>query len=194
LYIFEELNYYKIMAIIIVVAVVAIIVLWFVGVQRKLVSSDELCQNSMSQIGVQQQSRWDAVSALVKLTKSYNEHEYNTLVDVVRQRKDITRTSTAAEANTQEEVLATVSDRIRLVAEQYPELKANETYSKTMDSLNNYENQVRMSRMVFNDSVTKYNRIVRQFPDSLAAGILKFQVREYLKEVESKKELPEINI
>ncbi|HAZ74052.1 MAG TPA: LemA family protein [Rikenellaceae bacterium] len=182
------------MAIIIVVAVVAIIVLWFVGVQRKLVSSDELCQNSMSQIGVQQQSRWDAVSALVKLTKSYNEHEYNTLVDVVRQRKDITRTSTAAEANTQEEVLATVSDRIRLVAEQYPELKANETYSKTMDSLNNYENQVRMSRMVFNDSVTKYNRIVRQFPDSLAAGILKFQVREYLKEVESKKELPEINI
>lgn len=182
------------MTIIIIVAIIAIVALWFVGIQRKLVSSDELCQNSMSQIGVQQQSRWDAVSALVKLTKSYNEHEYNTLVDVIKQRKDITRTSAAADANAQEDVLVAAAAKIRFVAEQYPELKADATYAKTMDSLNNYENQVRMSRMVFNDSVTKYNRIVRQFPDSIVASILKFPLREYLKEVESKRELPEINI
>ena len=182
------------MTIIIIVAIIAIVALWFMGVQRKLVSSDELCQNSMSQIGVQQQSRWDAVSALVKLTKSYNEHEYNTLVDVIKQRKDITRTSAAADANAQEDVLVAAAAKIRFVAEQYPELKADATYAKTMDSLNNYENQVRMSRMVFNDSVTKYNRIVRQFPDSIVASILKFPLREYLKEVESKREVPEINI
>ncbi len=182
------------MTIIIIVAIIAIVAFWFMGIQRKLVSSDELCQNSMSQIGVQQQSRWDAVSALVKLTKSYNEHEYNTLVDVIKQRKDITRTSAVADANAQEDVLVAAADKIRFVAEQYPELKADATYAKTMDSLNNYENQVRMSRMVFNDSVTKYNRIVRQFPDSIVASILKFPLREYLKEVESKRELPEINI
>lgn len=182
------------MTIIIIVAIIAIVALWFMGIQRKLVSSDELCQNSMSQIGVQQQSRWDAVSALVKLTKSYNEHEYNTLVDVIKQRKDITRTSAAADANAQEDVLVAAAAKIRFVAEQYPELKADATYAKTMDSLNNYENQVRMSRMVFNDSVTKYNRIVRQFPDSIVASILKFPLREYLKEVEYKRELPEINI
>ena len=182
------------MTIIIIVAIIAIVAFWLMGIQRKLVSSDELCQNSMSQIGVQQQSRWDAVSALVKLTKSYNEHEYNTLVDVIKQRKDITRTSAAADANAQEDVLVAAAAKIRFVAEQYPELKADATYAKTMDSLNNYENQVRMSRMVFNDSVTKYNRIVRQFPDSIVASILKFPLREYLKEVESKRELPEINI
>ena len=182
------------MTIIIIVAIIAIVAFWFMGIQRKLVSSDELCQNSMSQIGVQQQSRGDAVSALVKLTKSYNEHEYNTLVDVIKQRKDITRTSAVADANAQEDVLVAAAAKIRFVAEQYPELKADATYAKTMDSLNNYENQVRMSRMVFNDSVTKYNRIVRQFPDSIVASILKFPLREYLKEVESKRELPEINI
>ena len=182
------------MTIIIIVAIIAIVAFWFMGIQRKLVSSDELCQNSMSQIGVQQQSRWNADSALVKLTKSYNEHEYNTLVDVIKQRKDITRTSAVADANAQEDVLVAAAAKIRFVAEQYPELKADATYAKTMDSLNNYENQVRMSRMVFNDSVTKYNRIVRQFPDSIVASILKFPLREYLKEVESKRELPEINI
>ena len=182
------------MTIIIIVAIIAIVAFCLMGIQRKLVSSDEFCQNSMIQIGVQQQSRWDAVSALVKLTKSYNEHEYNTLVDVIKQRKDITRTSAVADANAQEDVLVAAAAKIRFVAEQYPELKADATYAKTMDSLNNYENQVRMSRMVFNDSVTKYNRIVRQFPDSIVASILKFPLREYLKEVESKRELPEINI
>ena len=180
--------------VIIIVAIVAILVLWFIGVQRKLVSADEMCQNSMSQIGVQQQSRWDAIISLVKLTKSYNEHEYNTLVDVIKQRRDITRTSSAEDVNAQEEILSSAAARIKLVAEQYPQLKADATYAKTMDSLNNYENQVRMSRMVFNDSVTKYNRLVRQFPDSFVASMLKFGVKEYLKEVESKKEMPEINI
>ena len=180
--------------VIVIIAIVAILILWFIGLQRKLVSADEMCQNSMSQIGVQQQSRWDAISSLVKLTKSYNEHEYNTLVDVIKQRRDITRTSSAEDVNAQEEILSSASARIKLVAEQYPQLKADATYTKTMDSLNTYENQVRMSRMVFNDSVTKYNRLVRQFPDSFVAGILKFAVKEYLKEVESKKEMPEINI
>lgn len=70
------------MTIIIIAAIVAVLVLWFISTQRNLVSKDELCQNSMSQIGVQQQSRWDAITSLVQLTKSYNEHEYNTLRDV----------------------------------------------------------------------------------------------------------------
>lgn len=181
-------------AIIIIVALVLLLVLYFVSAQRKLVSADELCSNSLSQIGVQLQSRWDAVSALVKLTKSYNEHEYNTLVDVIAQRKEISSTSTASDVNAQEKALSSLSSQIKLVAERYPELKADATYAKTMDSLNTYENRVRTSRMVYNDSVTKYNRMVRQFPDSIVASMLKFNTKEYLQEVSEKKDMPEINI
>ena len=181
-------------AIIIVIALVLWIVLWIVSTQRKLVSADEICGNSLSQIGVQQQSRWDAVSALVKLTKSYNEHEYNTLVDVIKQRKEIGSGSTAADVNAQEQALTSAFSQIKLVAERYPELKADATYAKTMDSLNSYENKVRTSRMVYNDSVTKYNRLVRQFPDSFVASMLKFNTKEYLQEVSEKKDMPEINI
>ncbi|MCQ2136611.1 MAG: hypothetical protein MJY67_06800, partial [Bacteroidales bacterium] len=61
---------------IIAVAVIAVIFLWVISVQRDLVNKDERCQNAMSQIGVQQSSRWDALTALVDLVKSYNEHEY----------------------------------------------------------------------------------------------------------------------
>ena len=65
---------------------------------------------------------------------------------------------------TYETILTDAMRRIAVVVEQYPNLKANEMYVKTMDSVNLYENQVRMSRMVYNDSVTNYNRLIVRFP------------------------------
>lgn len=181
-------------AIIIILAIVAVVVLWVIGVQRKLVEKDELCKNALSQIGVQQASRWDALTALVELVKSYNEHEYKTLREVIAMRKTITGESTTAEAQAQEEALGRLVRNINVVAEQYPDLKANENYAKAMDSVNVYENQVRMSRMTYNDTVTKYNKEIRQFPTSLVAGILGFSTREYLNEAVGKTEMPSMNI
>ena len=182
------------MTLLIILAIVALLVLWVIGVQRKLVEKDELCKNALSQIGVQQASRWDALTALVELVKSYNEHEYNTLRDVIAQRKNITGESTVAEAQAQEQVLTGLVRNINLVAEQYPELKANENYAKAMDSVNLYENQVRLSRMTFNDTVTKFNNEIRQFPTSIVAGMLGFKTRDYLDEAVGKSDMPSMKI
>ncbi|MBR4133487.1 MAG: LemA family protein [Bacteroidales bacterium] len=181
-------------ALLFVIVLVALVVLWVISVQRKLVEKDELCKNALSQIGVQQASRWDALTALVELVKSYNEHEYNTLRDVIAQRKNITGESTVAEAQAQEQVLTGLVRNINLVAEQYPELKANENYAKAMDSVNLYENQVRLSRMTFNDTVTKFNKEIRQFPTSLVAGLLGFKTRDYLDEAVGKSDMPSMKI
>ena len=182
------------MTILIILAIVALVALWVIGVQRKLVEKDELCKNALSQIGVQQASRWDALTALVELVKSYNEHEYNTLRDVIAMRKTITGESTVAEAQAQEQALTGLVRNINVVAEQYPELKANENYAKAMDSVNLYENQVRLSRMTFNDTVTKYNKEIRQFPTSIVAGILGFNTRDYLNEAVGKTDMPSMKI
>lgn len=182
------------MTLLIILAIVALIILWVISVQRQLVSKEELCKNALSQIGVQQASRWDALTALAEMTKSYSEHEYNTLRDVIAQRAQITSSSTAAEANAQEGLITSALSRIIAIGEQYPDLKANETYIKTMDSINVYENQVRMSRMTYNDTVTAFNRLVRQFPNSLIAGILGFAVREYLVENQGKENMPSMKI
>ena len=179
------------MTILIILAIVALVVLWVIGVQRKLVEKDELCKNALSQIGVQQASRWDALTALVELVKSYNEHEYNTLRDVIAMRKTITGESSVADAQAQEQALTGLVRNINLVAEQYPELKANENYAKAMDSVNLYENQVRLSRMTFNDTVTKFNKEIRQFPTSIVAGMLGFPPKEYLAEEASKADFPD---
>lgn len=182
------------MTLLIIGGIVAVVVLWVISVQRKLVLKDEMCQNSMSQIGVQQNSRWDAVTALVQLTRSYNEHEYNTLVGVVGKRQEINSHSKAEDASAQEDMIVDAISRIKVVAEQYPDLKANESYVKTMDSINSYENQVRMSRMVYNDAVTKFNQIVRQFPDSFIASMLHFEVKAYLQDPGDKAQMPNVNI
>ena len=182
------------MVTIIVIAVVVLLVLWVISVQRKLVNAEELVKNAMSQIGVQQSSRWDALTALVDLIRSYNEHEYNTLRDTIAARNQIGADSTAADAQAQEDLISSVIGRISVVAEQYPNLKADAMYTKTMDSVNTYENQVRMSRMVYNDTATRYNRLIRQIPDSIVASIFRFGYKDYLKENTAKSDMPSLKI
>ena len=179
---------------IIIIAVIAVLVIWIISVQRKLVNAEELTKNAMSQIGVQQNSRWDALTALVELIKSYNEHEYNTLKDVIAARRPIDQTSSAEQAQAQEDLINGAMQRLSVVVEKYPELKANEMYNKTMNSVNTYENQVRMSRMVYNDTVTKYNRMCRQIPDSIVAGMFHFTEKQYLKENTAKADMPSLKI
>ncbi len=182
------------MVTIIVIAVLALIVLWIISVQRKLVNAEELTKNAMSQIGVQQSSRWDALTALVELLKSYNEHEYNTLKDVIASRSKIDSNSTAAQAQAQEDAYNAAMKQFNVCVEQYPQLKADSMYQKTMDSVNTYENQVRLSRMTYNDSVTRYNRLIRQIPDSIVAALFHFGEKQYLQEDATKKDMPSLKI
>lgn len=178
------------MTIIILIAIIAIVVLWFISTQRKLVAMDENINNAMSQIGVQLSSRWDALSALLDLTKGYAEHEYKTLSDTIKMRTSISSKSSAKDVNEQENILTEAMGKIMAVAESYPELKANENYTKTMDSVNKYEEMVRKSRLVYNDSVTKLNRTIRMFPTSLVAGILHIVSRDYLEANDKKADMP----
>lgn len=176
--------------IIIILAVILVIVLWFISTQRKLVAMDENINNAMSQIGVQLSSRWDSLTALLDLTKGYAEHEYKTISDTIKMRTSITVRSSASDVNKQENILTEAMGRIMAVAESYPELKANENYIKTMDSVKEYENMVRQSRLIYNDSVTKLNRAIRMFPTSIAAGIMNITSRDYLEASEQKADMP----
>ncbi len=170
--------------------VVAVVVMWFISTQRSLAMLDENINNAMSQIGVQLSSRWDALSALLDLTKGYAAHEYQTLSETIRARRPITAESSAKDAATQDNMIIQAMGRIMAVAEQYPTLKADQSYQKTMDSVNQYEGMVRQSRLVYNDSVTKLNRQIRMFPTSVIAGMLGYQKRDYLEAQEQKADMP----
>lgn len=166
-----------------------LIILWVLATQRRLVVLDENINNAMSQIGVQLSSRFDALTALLDLTKGYAQHESETIIETIKSRRSvITAKSSPDEVRRQEGIISEALGRIAMVSEQYPELKSNETYAETMDAVNKYENMVRTSRLIYNDSVTKLNREIRMFPVLLIAGMLGFKQRGYLEEQETKAE------
>ena len=179
------------MTLIIVIAVIALLVVWIVSIQNTLVKADEVCNNALKQINVQQISRFDALQALVKLTREYSSYEADTLQKIVDARKQSTN-PTVADINANEELLSQIGSKLIAVAEAYPDLKASTNYQETMKSLKEYEENVRLSRMTFNDTVTRYNQQVRVFPASLVAGLLGFAKRDYLEEDKSKKDYPVI--
>ena len=181
------------MTLIIVIVVVALLVLWVISVQNKLVKSDEICNNALKQINVQQVSRYDALQALIKLTREYASYEADTLQKVVEARKITSSPSPpVAEINANEQALTEIASRLIAVAEAYPELKANQNYQDAMQSIKQYEENVRLARMTFNDTVTRYNQQVRVFPASVIAGMLGFGKRDYLAEDVTKKDYPVI--
>ena len=178
--------------IIVVVAVVALLIFWGIGVQNKLVKADEISKNALKQINVQQMSRYDAIKALVKLTREYAGYEGETLEKVIAQRRITSSPNpTVADINRNEQALSGLTAQVTAVAEQYPQLKASEGYLNTMKDIKNYEENVRLSRMTFNDTVTRFNNQARMFPGSIVASMLGFAPKEYLADDVSKAEYPD---
>ncbi len=178
--------------IIAVIVLVVFLVMWVISVQNKLVKADEISKNALKQINVQQMSRYDAIKALVKLTREYAGHENDTLIKVVEARKITSSPNpTVDDINRNEQALSALTTQVTAVAEQYPQLKANETYLKTMEDIKSYEENVRLSRMTFNDTVTRFNNQVRMFPGSLVASMLGFAPKEYLADDVKKADFPD---
>jgi LemA protein len=164
-----------------IIAVAVVISLWVISTQRKLVVLDENISNAMSQIGVQLSCRFDALMALLDLTKNYAKHESETLIDTIKSsRSMITAKSTSDDVLHQEGIISESLRKVAIITEQYPELKSNLTFIKTMDAVQTYENMVRTSRLIYNDSVSKLNREIRIFPISMIARLLGFRQRDYL--------------
>ena len=173
--------------ILIIIVVLAVMVIgYIITTQRELVHLDELCKNATSQISVQLTSRWDAITALAKTAAQYAKHESETLINTIRERRQ-GNVTTAEQINEQQGAISQVLGRLIAIGEAYPELKANTLYQEAMDGMRDYEEKVRMSRMVYNDTATKMNRMVRQWPSSFVANLLHFTERAYLELDDAKK-------
>ena len=180
----------------VIIALVVLVGGYFISTQRSLVNLDELCKNALSQIEVQLNSRFDAVVALAKTAAQYAKHESETIIQAVQARggNSGTTPNTPAAINEQANLLGQLMGRLNVVFERYPELKASELYKEAQEGMKQYEENVRMSRMVYNDTATKMNRMVRQWPSSIVASILHFDQKDYLKvDSEEKKQYPNLD-
>lgn len=163
-------------------AVLVLLILWVMCVQRRLEAMDENINNAMNQIGVQLSSRFDALTVLLDLVEGYAAHMSQSMIATVQSRRSvITANSTPEDVLKQEGIISDALGRISMVVEQHPELKTNERYDKCMIAVDSYEKMVRTSRLIYNDSVRKLNRELHVFPISLLGRLFGFHPHAYLE-------------
>lgn len=185
----------------IILAIVGGLIIWGISSQRGLVGQDEGVKNAWNKVQSAYQQRSDLVGQLVNTVKGVANFEQKTLTDVIEARskatsitldaKDLTPENMAKYQAAQEQLKGSLS-RLMLVAEQYPQLKATENFTKLQGQLESIENGVKADRNVFNDAIKGYNIKVRSFPASVIAGILGFKSKEGFKADPGTEKAPEV--
>ena len=164
-----------------VVAVVIIIVALIVKAYNKLVDSREKVKNGWSQIDVQLRRRFDLIPNLVETVKGYAAHEKETLENVTMWRSRVSSASTTEEAIDANAGLSGALGRLLVTMEKYPELKANQNFLKLQAELTEIENKISFARQFYNDTVQKYNVLVKRFPSNVIASIFKFKEEKFFE-------------
>jgi LemA protein len=159
--------------------VVLLLIVWLRSKQRRFAGMDKNINNAMTQIGAQITSKWDVLIFLLDTTKGHDEVEYKKLREMIHERRLITKDSIPAQVIAQLNIIDDAKGRIMAVAERHPDLKADSTYGKSPNNLNQYEKMIFTSQLIYNDRVAKRNHMIHMFPASIAAVILGFYNRIY---------------
>lgn len=170
--------------------ILAILVVFAIINYNNLVRSEEMVSNAMAQIAAQVESRWDALRNLMDATKHYSNFELEAFEKITQNRADINKKSSPQDVEKDDQAFAGAMRNFYAVAENYPDLKSSELYKDTMASINKYEDNVRHSRMIYNDTVTKFNRSIKTFPQNLFADMLGFSEKTYFANDSSKVDAP----
>jgi LemA protein len=174
---------------------IVIVFLWVISVYNDLVTKRNRYKNAFAQIDVQLKRRYDLIPNIVETVKGYLKHERETLEAVINARNQAHGASNNAAAdpsnakaiqtlNHAEGELTNALNKLMVVVEQYPDLKANQNMLSLQEELTSTENKVSFARQAYNDSVTNYNTKCEIFPANLIASTFNFQ-QSALFEVES---------
>lgn len=169
--------------IIVIIATTTAFILWITAMQRKLIMLDENVSYAMDQVGVQLTSRLDSLIVLAYMIKNYVGQESESILESIKSgRCLITAGSKPEEVVDQERLISEALNRILIISEKHPELRADKSFINTMDVIKDYENMIGTSIMLYNRSVARFNRETQKFPVSLIAAVLCNRKREYIEE------------
>jgi LemA protein len=176
----------------IILAIIVLIVFFFISIYNRLVSSRNAYKNAFAQIDVQLTRRYDLIPNLVETAKGYMKHERETLEAVITARNAAMSGLKTAAANPgdagavqqlagAENQLTGALGRLFALAEAYPDLKANQNMMQLSEELTTTENKVAFARQAYNDAVMNYNNTREVFPNSFVATTFSFQPAQLLE-------------
>jgi len=177
------------------IVILLIIFLWIISRYNSLVTLRNQVLNGWKQIDVQLKRRHDLIPNLVNTVKGYMEFEQETLEKVIKARNAAVSAAGVADAAAKEGELSGALSRLFALAENYPNLKANENVKQLQEELTSTENKISFARQFYNDIATKFNIAQQVFPGNIIAGMFKFQPSE-LFEVKDpgEREVPAVDL
>ena len=181
------------MVALIILAIVIVLIIIIIALYNGLVQSRQKVKNAWSQIDVQLQRRFDLIPNLVESVKGYMQHEKTVLEQVTALRTSWANANTVGEKAKLDNQLSESLKSIMAVAENYPDLKANQNFSELQEELRNTENKISFSRQFYNDSVTMYNTKLEVVPSNIIASMFNFKPEELFK-VDNEEARKNINV
>jgi len=177
----------------IVLIVLAVLVAFIIFLYNRLVALRQARSNAFSDIDVQLKQRYNLVPQLVETVKGYAGHEKQVFENVTEARAQVDKAgSGAGESRIKAEgLLGGAMMGLLAVAENYPDLKADQNFQRLMAELSDIENKIAAARRFFNSATNEYNTAVQQFPANLIAGPLGFKTEPFFELSEGEKELVE---
>ena len=163
-----------------------------VGIYNRLVSGNEEVSKSWAQVLNVLQRRADLIPNLVETVKGYAAHEKEVFEKVAEARSRLAGAATPREAAAANAGLTSALGRLLAIAENYPNLKANENFIRLQDELAGSENRIAVERMRYNEAVRQFNTSLKSFPTNLLASFFRFSEREYFEAEEGAKEVPKV--
>ena len=188
-------------SIIIIIAVVAVIVIWAVSMYNGLVTMDESVNSQWANVETQYQRRADLIPNLVNTVKGYASHEKETLEGVVEARSKATQMQVNANDLTPEKLaeyqkaqgaVTSALGKLLAITENYPDLKANQNFLELQAQLEGTENRINVARTNFNNAAQAYNTAIRRFPKSLFASMFGFDKHAYFEAAEGTETAPTV--
>ena len=178
---------------IIAIAVVVLAALVVLLIYNRMVSRRNAVDNSWAQIEAALKRRHDLIPNLVEAVKGYARHEQKTFEDVTKARSTAVRSKAPPTQAAAEDTLTAAIGRLMAVAEQYPELRATENFQQLQAELSRTEDQIQITRRVYNDTVQTYNTLIQIFPPSLIANAFGFQPRQFFDAAAEDEAVPDVS-
>ncbi len=177
---------------ILIIILVVFFLLIFFGYYNRIIRLENRIDNSWAQIDVQLKRRADLIPNLIETVKGYKVHEQEVLENVTKARSALMSAKSPQENINADNILTGALKSLFAVAENYPNLKANENFLSLQDELSNTENKIAYSRQHFNDSVLVYNNLVETIPGKWFAGFMGKKTKEMLQIPEASREVPKV--
>src|SRR5712691_9480563 len=159
---------------------------------NRLVRLRNRSENAWAQVDVQLRRRYDLVPNLVETVKGYAQHERETFEAVTNARVSAQQAQGVAQQAQAENVLTAAIGRLFAVAEAYPQLRATENFQQLQAQLTEVEQQIAVSRQVYNDTVLTYDNALETVPTNIIAGLFHFREREYFQTEDATREAPRV--